>query len=75
MLREMYPDKGTFLSSRINIQYVGMLISLIWIQDMNFQGSTCICRVPKGQVKKGTVVECVHCGTYEFLWCAAGLES
>ena len=32
-------------------------------QDMNYQGSTCICRVPKAQVRSGTVVECVHCGT------------
>ena len=31
-------------------------------QDMNYQGSTCICRVPKAQVKAGTIVECVHCG-------------
>lgn len=29
---------------------------------MNYQGSTCICRVPKAQVRAGTVVECVHCG-------------
>ena len=29
---------------------------------MNYQGSTCICRVPKAQVRTGTVVECVHCG-------------
>ena len=32
-------------------------------KDMNYQGSTCICRVPKTQVRAGTVVECVHCGT------------
>ena len=32
-------------------------------KDMNYQGSTCICRVPKAQVRAGTVVECVHCGT------------
>ncbi|KAH9999960.1 putative G10 protein [Russula vinacea] len=31
-------------------------------KDMNYQGSTCICRVPKAQVRAGTVVECVHCG-------------
>jgi hypothetical protein len=33
-----------------------------FFQDMNYQGSTCICRVPKAQVRSGTVVECVHCG-------------
>ncbi|KAK8792883.1 hypothetical protein WA158_005047 [Blastocystis sp. Blastoise] len=25
-------------------------------------GTTCICRVPKSKLKKGTVVECVYCG-------------
>ncbi|KAI0268173.1 maternal g10 transcript [Gloeopeniophorella convolvens] len=34
----------------------------IQTRDMNYQGSTCICRVPKAQVRAGTVVECVHCG-------------
>ena len=29
---------------------------------MNNTGSTCICRVPKAQLKEGTVVECPHCG-------------
>ena len=29
---------------------------------MNYQGSTCVCRVPKAQLRPGTVVECVHCG-------------
>jgi hypothetical protein len=29
---------------------------------MNYQGSTCVCRVPKAQLREGTVVECVHCG-------------
>ena len=33
---------------------------------MNYQGSTCICRVPKGQVRSGTIVECVHCGSFNF---------
>jgi bud site selection protein 31 len=34
----------------------------IQTRDMNYQGSTCICRVPKSQVRSGTIVECVHCG-------------
>ncbi|THH04744.1 hypothetical protein EW146_g10098 [Bondarzewia mesenterica] len=34
----------------------------IQTRDMNYQGSTCICRVPKAQLRAGTVVECVHCG-------------
>ncbi|TFY72973.1 hypothetical protein EVG20_g50 [Dentipellis fragilis] len=33
----------------------------IQTRDMNYQGSTCICRVPKAQLRAGTVVECVHC--------------
>ncbi|TDL29895.1 maternal g10 transcript [Rickenella mellea] len=34
----------------------------IQTRDSNYQGSTCICRVPKAQLKSGTIVECVHCG-------------
>jgi hypothetical protein len=37
-------------------------VRCIQTRDMNFQGSTCICRVPKASLKKGTVVECPHCG-------------
>lgn len=37
-------------------------VRCIATRDMNFQGSTCICRVPKAQLKKGIVVECPHCG-------------
>lgn len=36
-------------------------------QDMNYQGSTCVCRVPKAQVRAGTIVECVHCGLSSLL--------
>lgn len=32
------------------------------MQDMNYAGSTCICRVPKAQLKAGVIVECTHCG-------------
>ncbi|KAI5474847.1 cell cycle control protein, Cwf14 [Pseudohyphozyma bogoriensis] len=31
-------------------------------RDMNYQGSTCICRIPKAQLKAGIVVECQFCG-------------
>lgn len=31
---------------------------------MNYEGSTCICRVPKAQLRPGTFVECVHCGRW-----------
>ncbi|KAH7097450.1 G10 protein [Auriculariales sp. MPI-PUGE-AT-0066] len=37
-------------------------VRCIQTKDMVNQGSTCICRVPKAQVKKGVVVECQHCG-------------
>jgi hypothetical protein len=39
-------------------------VRCIQTRDMNYQGSTCICRVPKAQLKAGTVVECVHCGEW-----------
>ena len=32
------------------------------IKDMNHEGSTCICRVPKPNLKEGQIFECVHCG-------------
>ncbi|EST04746.1 G10 protein [Kalmanozyma brasiliensis GHG001] len=37
-------------------------VRCIQSRDMNYQGSTCICRVPRDQLRPGTVVECVHCG-------------
>ncbi|SPO46352.1 probable G10 protein [Moesziomyces antarcticus] len=37
-------------------------VRCIQSRDMNYQGSTCVCRVPKAQLRPGTVVECVHCG-------------
>lgn len=37
-------------------------VRCIQSRDMNYQGSTCICRVPSAQLRPGTVVECVHCG-------------
>jgi hypothetical protein len=40
----------------------------IQTKDMNYQGSTCICRVPKAQIRAGTVVECVHCGASLFVF-------
>ncbi len=33
----------------------------IQARESNFQ-TTCICRVPKAKLTKGTVVECVNCG-------------
>jgi len=36
-------------------------VRCIQSRDTNY-GATCICRVPKAQLKGGVVVECVHCG-------------
>lgn len=33
----------------------------IQTRDTNF-GTNCICRVPKGKLEAGKIVECVHCG-------------
>jgi hypothetical protein len=33
----------------------------IQTRDTNY-GTTCICRVPKDKLAKGTLVECAHCG-------------
>lgn len=30
-------------------------------RDTNF-GTNCICRVPKGKLEEGRIVECIHCG-------------
>jgi hypothetical protein len=54
LLRSLYSIQGR----SFNLATYGIDAS----QDMNYQGSTCICRVPKAQVKAGTIVECVHCG-------------
>ncbi|KAG8960776.1 Component of the SF3b subcomplex of the U2 snRNP [Tulasnella sp. 419] len=48
------------------IQTREVWVNMIVIQDMNYTGSTCICRVPKAQLKAGTIVECAHCGSYLF---------
>jgi bud site selection protein 31 len=56
VLRSLHTVQGYWIcaSSRCTMLIDG--------QDMNYQGSTCICRVPKAQLREGTVVECVHCG-------------
>lgn len=46
-------------------------VRCVQTRDSNFQGSTCICRVPKASLKNGIVVECPNCGEYrspEVLW-------
>ena len=57
MLRSLYTNPSAFAGSLSHDPALTIIK-----QDMNYQGSTCICRVPKAQVKAGTVVECVHCG-------------
>ena len=41
-------------------------VALVYLryQDMNYEGATCICRVPRAQLRPGTFVECAHCGTF-----------
>lgn len=40
------------------------LTDLRYSQDMNYTGSTCICRIPKAHLRSGTVIECSHCGKW-----------
>ncbi|AXA49224.1 bud site selection protein 31 [Malassezia restricta] len=37
-------------------------VRCIQARDMNYEGATCICRVPRAQLRPGTFVECAHCG-------------
>ncbi|KIY73899.1 maternal g10 transcript [Cylindrobasidium torrendii FP15055 ss-10] len=62
LLKEGYADAN--LIAKWKKQGYEKLCCLRCIQskDMNYQGSACLCRVPKAQVRSGTVVECVHCG-------------
>ncbi|KDQ15420.1 hypothetical protein BOTBODRAFT_131240 [Botryobasidium botryosum FD-172 SS1] len=62
LLKEGYAD-GNLIAKWKKPGYEKLCcLRCIQARDMNFQGSTCICRVPKGQLKAGTVVECTHCG-------------
>ena len=61
LLKQNYADAN--LIARWKKQGYEKLCCLKCIQtkETNF-GTTCVCRVPKAKLSKGTVVECVHCG-------------
>uniref|UniRef100_A0A672N5Q3 Protein BUD31 homolog n=1 Tax=Sinocyclocheilus grahami TaxID=75366 RepID=A0A672N5Q3_SINGR len=59
--REGYADKN--LIAKWKKQGYENLCCLRCIQtrDTNF-GTNCICRVPKGKLEVGRIIECTHCG-------------
>ncbi|XP_063790227.1 protein BUD31 homolog [Pseudophryne corroboree] len=60
-IREGYADKN--LIAKWKKQGYENLCCLRCIQtrDTNF-GTNCICRVPKGKLEVGRIIECTHCG-------------
>lgn len=64
LLKQGYADANLIAKWKKNGYEKLCCVRCIQTRDMNFQGSTCICRVPKAQLKKGTVVECPHCGKF-----------
>ncbi|KAG8758511.1 hypothetical protein FRC12_009984 [Ceratobasidium sp. 428] len=64
LLKEGYADANLIAKWKKTGYEKLCCVRCIQTRDMNYQGSTCICRVPKAQVKEGTVVECVHCGAF-----------
>ncbi|QRW16338.1 potassium/sodium hyperpolarization-activated cyclic nucleotide-gated channel 4 [Rhizoctonia solani] len=61
LLKEGYADANLIAKWKKTGYEKLCCVRCIQTRDMNYQGSTCICRVPKAQVKEGTVVQCVHC--------------
>ncbi|RXW18815.1 hypothetical protein EST38_g7039 [Candolleomyces aberdarensis] len=61
LLKEGYADANLIAKWKKTGYEKLCCLRCIQTRDMNYQGSTCICRVPKAQVRAGTVVECVHC--------------
>ncbi|KDN43417.1 bud site selection-related protein [Tilletiaria anomala UBC 951] len=62
LLKEKYADANLIAKWKRPGYEKLCCVRCIQSRDMNYQGSTCICRVPKAALKKGTVVECQHCG-------------
>ncbi|GFZ44686.1 Bud site selection protein 31 [Saitozyma sp. JCM 24511] len=62
LIKQKYADADLIAKWKKNGYEKLCCVRCIQTRDMNFQGSTCICRVPKASLKKGTVVECPHCG-------------
>ncbi|TYJ58654.1 hypothetical protein B9479_000490 [Cryptococcus floricola] len=62
LIKQGYADANLIAKWKKNGYEKLCCVRCIQTKDMNFQGSTCICRVPKAQLKKDVVVECPHCG-------------
>lgn len=62
LLKEGYADANLIAKWKKTGYEKLCCLRCIQTRDMNYQGSTCICRVPKAQIRPGTVVECAHCG-------------
>ncbi|KIO30197.1 hypothetical protein M407DRAFT_242261 [Tulasnella calospora MUT 4182] len=62
LLKEGYGDANLIAKWKKQGYEKLCCVRCIQSRDMNYTGSTCICRVPKAQLKEGTVVECTHCG-------------
>ncbi|OCF43786.1 bud site selection protein 31 [Kwoniella heveanensis CBS 569] len=65
LIKQGYADANLIAKWKKNGYEKLCCVRCIQTKDMNFQGSTCICRVPKAQLKKGMVIECPHCGEYK----------
>ncbi|KAG8902780.1 K(+)/H(+) antiporter [Tulasnella sp. 403] len=62
LLKEGYGDANLIAKWKKQGYEKLCCVRCIQTRDMNYQGSTCICRIPKAQLKSGTIVECTHCG-------------
>lgn len=60
-LREGYADENLIAKWKKPGYERLCCLRCIQTKDTNY-GSTCICRVPKKDLDKGSVVECHHCG-------------
>eukprot|EP01017_Pseudomicrothorax_dubius_P029371 TRINITY_DN3564_c0_g1_i6.p1 TRINITY_DN3564_c0_g1~~TRINITY_DN3564_c0_g1_i6.p1 ORF type:complete len:148 (+),score=16.93 TRINITY_DN3564_c0_g1_i6:162-605(+) len=60
-LREGYGDANLIAKWKKSGYEKLCCLSCIQPRDHNY-GTTCICRVPKGELEEGKVVQCVNCG-------------
>ncbi|CAK5263159.1 unnamed protein product [Mycena citricolor] len=64
LLKEGYADANLVAKWKKSGYEKLCCLRCIQTKDMNYQGSTCVCRVPKAQLRAGTIVECVHCANF-----------
>ncbi|PWN19094.1 bud site selection-related protein [Microstroma glucosiphilum] len=62
LLKEGYADANLIAKWKRQGYEKLCCVRCIQSRDMNNVGSSCICRVPKSQMKAGQLVECTHCG-------------